>query len=74
VAVVRFALGLIMVGAILLWIIAAVHGFSGAYCFRTSGTCNPSSNVTIQWATILWVGPVVFVIALAFQFVLRRPR
>jgi hypothetical protein len=73
VAVVRFALGLIVVGAMLLWIMAAVHGFSGTYCFRTSGICDPSSDVTIQWETILWLGPVVFVLALVFLFMFRRP-
>ncbi|MDE3086571.1 MAG: hypothetical protein KGJ77_07370 [Acidobacteriota bacterium] len=74
VAVVRFLLGVVVVGAALLWIIAATHGFSGAYCFQSSGSCSSTSNVTIQWDTVLWVGPVVFVIALAFLFILRRPR
>lgn len=74
VAVVRFVLGVVAVGAAILWIIAATQGFSGAYCFQSSGNCSATSNVTIQWDTVLWVGPVVFVIALAFLFVLRRPR
>lgn len=71
---VRFALALIAVGGALLWIIAAVNGFGGTYCFNSSGSCNPSSDVTLQWATVAWAAPIVVVIAAAFLFALRRPR
>jgi hypothetical protein len=71
---VRFVLALIAVGAVLLWMIAAINGFSGTYCFNTSGSCNPSSDVTLQWGTVLWAAPIVFVIAAGFLFALRLPR
>ena len=74
VGIFRLVLGFIAVAAIIIWIVAAANGFNGAYCFNSSGACNFSSDVTIQWSTVLWLAPVVAVVALGLLFVTRRPR
>ena len=72
-AILRFASGLLALAGVVLFIIAATHGFTGTYCFRTSGSCDLSSDVTLQWATVTWLAPVVAVVGSALWFVFRRP-
>ena len=72
--VVRLVVGFVVVAAIIIWIVGAANGFKGAYCFNSSGACNFSSDVTVQWSTVLWLAPVVALVAFGFLFVARRPR
>lgn len=54
-------LGLLMVGAAVLWLYGLVHGFSGSYCFDTVPDEGCGASVQISGHTVLWLAPLVII-------------
>lgn len=70
---IQMVLSIVLVGAVVLWVYAAAHGFHGDYSFSTTRAAKPTGP-GIPGSLVIWLAPVVVVIDLLFVRAIRRHR
>jgi hypothetical protein len=66
-----FVLRLVLVGAVVIWVLALAHGFHGAYCFNSTGTCT-AQDIRFKGSVVAWLAPMVFIVDLFVLQAIRR--
>jgi hypothetical protein len=67
----RLLLVLVAFVAVVLWLVAALHGFKGSYCADDQSTC-PSASWELPAGVVLWASPLAVVVAFALLRVTGR--